>query len=99
VRLHGSTGSATSLPGTAARCPSARAEHHAPGDYLAKISSEPRPKVTFDLEDQSAVVRLTVAHDGFDSGSAAPPGISEGWPRSMADLKTLLETGDLQPAG
>ena len=34
-----------------------------------------------------------------DAESAVLPGISEGWPRIMADLKTLLETGALQPAG
>jgi hypothetical protein len=54
--------------------------------------------VTFDIEDHDPVVKLTVLHDGFDAGSAILPGISEGWPRIMADLKTLLETGDLQPA-
>jgi uncharacterized protein YndB with AHSA1/START domain len=74
------------------------AAYDIPADYLAKISSEPRSKVTFDIEDHGPVVKLTVLHDGFDAGSAILPGISEGWPRIMADLKTLLETGDLQPA-
>ena len=70
-----------------------------PDDYLAKISSESRSTVTFDLEDNGPLlVKLTVLHDGFDADSAVLPGISEGWPRIMADLKTLLETGDLQPA-
>ena len=69
-----------------------------PDDYLAKISGEPRSKVTFDLEDQGPVVKLTVLHDGFDADSALLPDISEGWPRIMADLKTLLETGDLAAA-
>lgn len=41
---------------------------------------------------------VTVSHDDFDSGSAVRPGITEGWPRILADLKTLLETGDLLPA-
>ena len=75
------------------------AAYDIPDDYLAKISSEPRSKVTFDLEDHGPLlVKLTVLHDGFDADSAVLPGISEGWPRIMADLKTLLETGDLQPA-
>jgi hypothetical protein len=43
--------------------------------------------------------KLTVVHDGFDPGSAILPGITEGWPRILSDLKTLLETGDtLVPA-
>ena len=45
------------------------------------------------------MVKLTVIHDGFEDGSAVLPGISEGWPRIMAGLKTLLETGDMLPAG
>jgi hypothetical protein len=53
---------------------------------------------SFDLEDQGPVVKLTVLHDGFDADSAMLPDISEGWPRIMADLKTLLETGDLAAA-
>jgi hypothetical protein len=31
--------------------------------------------------------------------STVLPGISEGWPRLMSDLKTPLETGDTLPAG
>jgi hypothetical protein len=77
---------------------SGAATYDIPDDYLAKIARESRSKVTFDLEDQGAVVKLTVLHDGFDADSAVLPGSSEGWPRVMADLKSLLETGDLQPA-
>jgi hypothetical protein len=39
------------------------------------------------------VVKLTVIHDDFDAGSALLKGVSEGWPRILSDLKTLLETG------
>ena len=34
-------------------------------------------------------------HGGFEPGSGVLAGISQGWPRVMADLKTLLETGDV----
>jgi hypothetical protein len=44
------------------------------------------------------MVKLTVVHDGFEPGSAVLPGISEGWPRVLSGLKTLLETGDALPA-
>ena len=43
--------------------------------------------------------RLTVVHDDFDPGSAIRPNISQGWPRILSDLKTLLETGDILPVG
>jgi len=43
--------------------------------------------------------RFPAVHDGFDPGSAILPGITEGWPRVLSDLKTVLETGDtLVPA-
>jgi uncharacterized protein YndB with AHSA1/START domain/DNA-binding transcriptional ArsR family regulator len=68
-------------------------------EHLATVASEPRSKVTFDLEPMGDMVKLTVVHDGFEAGSAVLPGISDGWPRIMSDLKTLLETGDRLPAG
>jgi uncharacterized protein YndB with AHSA1/START domain len=67
-------------------------------EHLAKVAGEPRSSVTFDLEPMGEMVKLTVVHEGFEAGSVVLPGISEGWPRIMSDLKTLLETGDLLPA-
>jgi Activator of Hsp90 ATPase homolog 1-like protein len=61
---------------------------------LARFASERRSKVTFDLEPLGEIVKLTVVHDGFDPGSVVLPGITEGWPRILSDLKTLLETSD-----
>jgi uncharacterized protein YndB with AHSA1/START domain len=56
--------------------------------------AEPRSKVAFAIEDVGhGAVRLTVVHDGFESGSAVLQGISEGWPAVLPSLKTLLETG------
>ncbi|WP_328412845.1 hypothetical protein [Nocardia sp. NBC_00403] len=40
-------------------------------------------------------MKLTVVHDGFMPGSKVLESISCGWPRVLADLKTLLETGEL----
>lgn len=68
-------------------------------EYLARVASEPRSTVTFDLEPAGDLVKLTVRHDGFGPGSAVLPGISEGWPRILSGLKTLMETGDALPAG
>ena len=68
-------------------------------DDLTRFASERRSKVTFDIEPVGEMVKLTVVHDGFDPGSAILPGITEGWPRVLSDLKTVLETGDtLVPA-
>ncbi len=67
-------------------------------ELLRKLAGEPRSKVTFDIEAVGQMVKLTVVHDGFEPGSNALELVSEGWPRLLADLKTLLETGDTLPA-
>jgi DNA-binding transcriptional ArsR family regulator/uncharacterized protein YndB with AHSA1/START domain len=68
-------------------------------EVRARYASEPRSKVTFDIEPLGDVVKLTVVHDGFEPGSAVLPGISQGWPLILASLKSLLETGDVLPVG
>jgi DNA-binding transcriptional ArsR family regulator/uncharacterized protein YndB with AHSA1/START domain len=69
-------------------------------EFRAKIASEPRSKVTFDIEPAGeGVVKLTVVHDGFGPGSTVAEMISGGWPAVVASLKTLLETGDPLPMG
>jgi uncharacterized protein YndB with AHSA1/START domain len=67
-------------------------------EAFEKFRSEPRSKVTFDIEPVGELVRLTVIHDGFEPGSAVLEGISEGWPWILASLKTLLETGESLPS-
>jgi hypothetical protein len=41
--------------------------------------------------------KLTVVNDVFDPGSAVRAGISGGWPSIIANLETLLETGETLP--
>ncbi len=67
-------------------------------EYLARVTAEGRSTVTFDIEPLGDMVKLTVVHDGFAPGSAVLPDISDGWPRVLAGLKTLLETGETLPA-
>jgi uncharacterized protein YndB with AHSA1/START domain len=62
-----------------------------------QMSSEPRSKVTFELEPAGELVKLTVVHDGFEPGSVVASMISQGWPQVIASLKTLLETGQPLP--
>jgi uncharacterized protein YndB with AHSA1/START domain/DNA-binding MarR family transcriptional regulator len=64
------------------------------GDRLA---SEPRSKVTFELEPLGDQVKLTVIHDDLVPGGLTGSMISNGWPRVLANLKTLLETGETLP--
>jgi uncharacterized protein YndB with AHSA1/START domain/DNA-binding transcriptional ArsR family regulator len=67
-------------------------------EFAAKIASEPRSTVTFDIEPAGdGVVKLTVVHDGFAPGSTVAQMVSVGWPAVIASMKTLLETGDPLP--
>jgi uncharacterized protein YndB with AHSA1/START domain len=50
-------------------------------------------RVTFTLEPIEDMTRLTVMHDELEADSEMLRGISEGWPRVLSSLKSLLETG------
>jgi uncharacterized protein YndB with AHSA1/START domain len=62
----------------------------APEDATSK---EKHTRVTFEIEPIDDMARLTVTHDELDPGSEMLRGITEGWPRVLSSLKTLLETG------
>jgi DNA-binding transcriptional ArsR family regulator len=68
-------------------------------ELCARLAAEGRSKVTFDIEEQGPMVKLTVVHDDFDPGSIVAERVSGGWPRVMSDLKSLLETGVTLDAG
>jgi uncharacterized protein YndB with AHSA1/START domain/DNA-binding transcriptional ArsR family regulator len=68
-------------------------------DVFERVSTEPRSKVTFEIEELGDRVKLTVLHDTADPESLVTKMVSSGWPRVLSDLKTLLETGDTLPAG
>jgi uncharacterized protein YndB with AHSA1/START domain/DNA-binding transcriptional ArsR family regulator len=61
----------------------------------AKWAQERRSNVSFELEDESPLVKLTVVHGDFEPGSEVLEGVQGGWPKILSALKTLLETGDL----
>ncbi|RWF79382.1 MAG: polyketide cyclase [Mesorhizobium sp.] len=50
-------------------------------------------RVTFELEEYEAMVRLTVTHDELEAGSGMANGIKRGWPIVLSSLKSFLETG------
>jgi uncharacterized protein YndB with AHSA1/START domain len=50
-------------------------------------------RVAIDLAPVGDMVRLTVTHDEFKPGSDMLQRISNGWPRVLSSLKSLLETG------
>jgi DNA-binding transcriptional ArsR family regulator/uncharacterized protein YndB with AHSA1/START domain len=66
-------------------------------DARERLTAEGRSKVTFEIEALGDQVKLTVVHDDLEPGGLTGSLISQGWPRVLANLKTLLETGDTLP--
>jgi uncharacterized protein YndB with AHSA1/START domain/DNA-binding transcriptional ArsR family regulator len=66
-------------------------------DARERLGAERRSKVTFEIEPLGDQVKLTVIHDDLEPGGVTASLISQGWPRVLANLKTLLETGDTLP--
>jgi len=69
-----------------------------------EMRSERPSRVTLQIDPMgeaggtgSQVVRLTVTHDDFAPNSVVFPGISEGWPAVLSNLKSLLESGHALP--
>jgi uncharacterized protein YndB with AHSA1/START domain len=56
-------------------------------------NEEKTTRVTFEIEPVRDVVRLTVTHDRLEAGSEMLKGITDGWPKVLSSLKSLLETG------
>lgn len=52
--------------------------------------------VTFLVEPHEDIVRLTVTHENLPNVEMRN-GIAQGWPAVLANLKSLLETGDVLP--
>ena len=62
-----------------------------PGDQ-ADVPSQ----VTFTIEPHQDIVRLTVRHDDLPTEEDRVA-VAAGWPAVLANLKSLLETGDVLP--
>lgn len=68
--------------------------------YLATLRGEKRSRVTFHIEPAGDAVKLTLVHDGFQGDTEMLRAVSGknprsgGWPEIVANLKSLLETGD-----
>jgi uncharacterized protein YndB with AHSA1/START domain len=55
-------------------------------------------RVSIDIEPHiDGLVRLTLAHEDLEHDPQMFGGISSGWPKVLANLKTLLETGSPLP--
>ena len=67
--------------------------------FEPSMSAEPLTRLTWEIEEEMGVSRLTVIHELVDAPVHASlvagdvPEAGGGWPFILSDLKTLLETG------
>lgn len=56
---------------------------------------EPASRVTYELDEHETGTKFTVIHENFPPDSKVLPGISNGWPRILSNMKTYIESGKL----
>jgi len=61
------------------------------------MKKEKPSRVTYLLEQQGNVVKLTVTHENFADDSKTLPSIAFGWPMVLSNLKSIIETGRPMP--
>ncbi len=61
---------------------------------VPELTQEGHSKMTYTLERQGDSVKLTVLHEMDKPESKLIVGVSNGWPKFLASLKSLLETGE-----
>ena len=62
-------------------------------ELFPEMTAEGYSRMTYALEQQGEVVKLTLKHEMDVSESTFIKGVSGGWPIILASLKSLLETG------
>ena len=67
-------------------------------ERLRRAAAEPLSHVTFELEQDDEMVKLTVLHNNFEHDSVVAEMVTKGWPQVISALKSLLETGAARPA-
>ena len=64
-------------------------------EWKPEFKAEGYSRCAFDIESVPGAAKLTVTHTMDRPGSKLIEGVSEGWPRILSNLKSLLETGEI----
>lgn len=62
-------------------------------EWNPEMKAEGPSRCAIDLEPVDGAVRLTIAHDLDRPESKFIQGVARGWPYTLSNLKSLLETG------
>jgi uncharacterized protein YndB with AHSA1/START domain len=63
-------------------------------EFKPEMREEGYSRMTYDLEQQGDMVKLTLVHEIDKPDSKLIQAVSNGWPIIFASLKSLLETGE-----
>ena len=63
-------------------------------EFVPELRNEVPTRMTFELEPQGEMVKLTVTHASEDPESKLINAVSTGWPKILCSLKSLLEPGE-----
>jgi uncharacterized protein YndB with AHSA1/START domain len=63
-------------------------------EFKPELRDEGASRLTYELEPQGDMVKLTVLHESDKPESKLIGAVSNGWPMILASLKSLLETGE-----
>jgi len=63
-------------------------------EFKPELREEGYSRLTYELEPQGDMVKLTVVHEMDRPESQFIGAVSTGWPLILASLKSLLETGE-----
>jgi len=64
-------------------------------EWKPELKAEGPSRCTIELEPVDSAVKLTITHEIERPGSDFILAVSGGWPRIAANLKSLLETGEI----
>jgi uncharacterized protein YndB with AHSA1/START domain len=63
-------------------------------EFRPELKAEGPATCVFDLEPSGEIVKLTITHSSARKDSQLIVAVSGGWPKLLANLKSLLETGE-----
>jgi len=64
-------------------------------EFRPELKSEGYSRCTVELEPMAGAVKLTITHVMDRTESKFIEAVSDGWPRVLSNLKSLLETGEV----
>jgi uncharacterized protein YndB with AHSA1/START domain len=64
-------------------------------EFRPELTAEGHARCSIELQPQDRAVKLTISHTIERAQSKVIEAVSDGWPRILSNLKSLLETGQI----